>query len=59
MNLRTKVSEVKTKMKNGLSYEDAKKELQPHIDIANAKAEKLAKQFGMKHKKFTFAYLMR
>ena len=59
MNLRTKVGEIKTKMLNGLSYTDAKKELQPFIDDANIKCEKLAKEAGRSFNKLTFNYVIR
>jgi type IV secretory pathway TrbF-like protein len=59
LDLREKVFEVRAKMVNGMSYEDAKSELQPYIDEIN----KIGKQIARKHKKkyydLTFGYLVR
>jgi len=42
-----------------LSYDEAKKKASYFIDIMNAKAKEVAKQFGKKPPKFSFASLMR
>lgn len=40
-------------------YKQAKELAQPIIDEMNLKANKIAKEYGKRHKPFTFNYLMR
>jgi len=59
MDLRQKVREVKYKMSDGLSYEEAKKELQPYLDDTNKKGQQIAKKYKKHFKKLTFSYVIR
>jgi len=59
MDLKTIANETKLKMRNGLTYEEAKNELQPHIDRANNIGSIIAKRYGFKFKKITFINLIR
>jgi hypothetical protein len=60
MDLRAKVIEIKYRMAfNGLSYDEAKKELQPYLDEANKKGFKIAKKYNKKFNKLTFSYVTR
>lgn len=59
MELRQKVIEVKTKMLNGMPYEEAKKELQPFLDEANKQGAIIAKKYNKKFNKLTFSYVTR
>lgn len=59
VNLRGKVQQIKNKMLNGMPYEDAKKELQPYLDNANAIGAKIAKKYNKKFNKLTFSYVTR
>jgi uncharacterized membrane protein YjjP (DUF1212 family) len=60
MNLRTRVNEIKSRLYNNeITYEDAKKELQPYIKEANEKGKRIARKHKTKFYDFTFNYLMR
>lgn len=59
MNIRDIIQNIKIKMLNGMSYNEAKKEALPFIDKANKKGSTIAKKYGMKHKLLTFEGLMR
>lgn len=60
MEYRTKIEALRHKYLRGeVTLDEAKKQAQPLIDQMNAKAEKIAKEFGKRHKKFTFGYLFR
>ena len=60
MNLRNKVAEIRHRMAfDGLSYEDANKELQPYLEEANKIGFKIAKKYGKKFNKLTFSYVTR
>lgn len=59
IDLKEKALEIKIKMVNGLSYEDAKKELQPYIDEANKIGKQIARKYKKKYYDLTFGYLVR
>lgn len=42
-----------------ITYEQAKKMAQPHLEAMNEKAKEIARRLGCKPKKFSFAAIMR
>lgn len=60
INLREEAKRIKQKMYSGiLTYDEAKKELQPFIDIANENGSKIAKKYGKKFYKINFINVIR
>ena len=54
------LQDIRKRMQTGaLSYEAARQEAEPIIKAMNTRAEQIAKENGMRFKKFTFSYLMR
>lgn len=58
-DFRNKISEIKSKMVSGISYEQVKSEFEPYLEEMNKRMEAIAKQHGKKFKKLTFNYIMR
>lgn len=57
---RQKIQTIRRRMVNGqISYIEAKQEAQPIIDDINEKAAEIAKKYGMRPSKVSFAALMR
>jgi histidinol dehydrogenase len=57
---RNALEEIKARMLAGeITPDEAKAEAQPIIDAINARGAEIAKEYGRKFKKLTFAYLMR
>lgn len=60
MENRNRLKEIRFRLLMGeISYEEAKELAFPIINKMNQKAKIIAKQYGKKHKDFTFGYLMR
>ncbi len=59
IDLRLEASKIKIKIGKGMSYEDARKELQPFIDEANKQGQVIAKKYNKRYNKLTFTYLIR
>lgn len=58
--LRNKIQDIKTKLNCGyIDYDQARKEAEPVIEEMNKLGMEVAKKFGKKFSKFTFATLMR
>lgn len=59
-NHRDQIEFIRRKYLTGeLSYEDAKKAIQPILDDLNKRCREIAKKYGKKHSPITFAYVMR
>ena len=55
-----KLRMIKVALQNDIiSYENAKGQAEEYIEVLNEAGEKVAKEFGKKYKKITFASLMR
>ena len=60
INLREEAKKVKQRMYSGiLTYDQAQKELQPFIDIANENGRRIAKKYGKRFTKIEFGYVIR
>lgn len=60
MEYRAKLQFIKGKMLRGeISYDEAKAEANPIIKEMNERSAVIAKEFGQRHKPFSFNYLMR
>lgn len=58
--LRNNLDKIRHSLASGsISYDEAKIKAQPIIEVMNNKAKEVAKQFGKKPIKFSFASLMR
>lgn len=54
------LASIKAKMLSGeITYEEAKKEAQPTIDLMNKRVKEIADEYGVKPKLLTFVNLMR
>ena len=57
---RNALADIRRRMQGGkITVEQAKVEAAPIIASMNEKAKSISKQYGMRHKPLTFAYLMR
>lgn len=53
------IEDIKIKLRRGASYDDCKVEAIEPLQIINLEGERIAKEYGKKHKKLTFQYLTR
>lgn len=57
---RTKVELIRASYQHGdISLDEAKKLVKPILDDINSKGERIAKEYGKKHKPLTFSYIFR
>ena len=59
IDFRAKIKDIRARMLSGMDIDLAEKEAQPYIDEMNKKGKEIARKYGMRHKNFTFGYLMR
>ena len=59
-NYRAQIESIRSEFLHGhITLDEAKTKVEPILKEMNDRGEKLAKEFGMKFKKFTFSYIFR